>query len=166
MFVGSSIPLRHIEQDYFRKPFKIANPQLTVPCAKTLAKDIDQLFPADRTKLKETLANVSHACATADLWTSYSRAYLGMTIHWLDPTTLEQCNDVLSCKRIKGKKSFDVLASAMKEGLDSVGARGKVATTVVDGGTNIRKALKVFGYENDPELSCVIEEATENCTNC
>lgn len=38
MFVQSKIPLHHVGKNYFRDPFKIANPALVVPCVTTLGK--------------------------------------------------------------------------------------------------------------------------------
>lgn len=42
-------------------------------------------------------------------------------------------NDVLSCERIVGSKTYDVIAIAkyIKGGIDLVGARGKVMNTVL-----------------------------------
>lgn len=142
LFIGSRIPLRHVGKNYFRAPFQVANASLSLPCVNTLSKDIDFLYQENRLQLKESLQKISHACATADLWTSYRRSYLSMTIHWMEPETLERKNDVLSCERIMGHKSHDIIAERMKVSLDSVGARGKVSTTVVDGGGNMRKALE------------------------
>lgn len=142
LFIGSRIPLSHVDQEYFRKAFNIADKSLKVPCRSTISNEIDKLYAEDRNELKEALSNVKFACATADLWTSYQRSFLGMTISWLHPETLERKNDVMSCVRIMGSKTFDIIAAFMKDSLDSVGARGKVSITVVDGGKNIRKAIE------------------------
>lgn len=134
--------LHHIDKEYFRKAFQIADPKLTVPCNKSLTRDINTLYDADRKKLAKAILKVDHICTTGDLWTSYHKSYLGMTIHWFDPDTLQRKNDVLSCVRVLGSKTFDVIAGHMKTSMDSVGARGKINVTVVDGGKNIRKAIR------------------------
>ena len=83
MFVDFKIPLYHVANEYFRKPFKIADSSLKVPSRPGLMKEIDLMWEDNRKLLKDLLSQVDYACATADLWTSYSRGYFGMTISWL-----------------------------------------------------------------------------------
>lgn len=155
-FIDSKLPLHHVEKGYFRKPLSIANSSknlLKMPSRPALMIDIKQLFSENREDLRAKLSKVDVAVATADFWSTYGgRAYLGMTIHWIDAKSLHRHNDVLACHRVLGKKTYDVVAKSMKEGLDSVGARMKVKHIIVDGGSNIKKALKEFGAPNDPQL--------------
>lgn len=142
MFLAAKIPLHHVGKDYFRRPFRIADKTLKVPSVKALLKDIDAIFIDNREQLAKVLSTVSHAAATADLWSSYRRSFVGSTVHWFDPDTLERKSDVLACQRITGHHYFDVIAGLLKQALDSVSARKIVKVITVDGGRNIRKALR------------------------
>ena len=64
-------------------------------------------------ELKTTLSAVDFVCATADCWSSSNRAYLGVTIHWLDESMIQK-SKALACKRIVESHTFDVLAEALK----------------------------------------------------
>lgn len=83
-----------------------------------------------------------------------------MTIHWIDSLTLERRSDVLSCQRIIGTHSFDVLTECMISAMDSISIRSKVKSAITDGGKNFQKALRLNGTKDDPELEKVLELRT------
>ncbi len=64
-------------------------------------------------EMKTSLAAVDFVCATADCWSSSNRAYLGVTIHWLDESLIRK-SQALACKRIVGSHTFNVLAEALE----------------------------------------------------
>lgn len=83
-----------------------------------------------------------------------------MTIHWIDNLTLERKSEVLSCQRVLGTHSYDVLTTCMLKALDSISIRSKVKHVISDGGKNFEKAFRVNGAADDPELKKILELQT------
>jgi len=53
-------------------------------------------------------------------------SYLGMTVHWVDPTTLKHCKAALCCIRVIGRHTYDVLAEKIEHFHSSYGLARKV----------------------------------------
>jgi len=39
-------------------------------------------------KVKAALETIDSVSTTADIWTAHPRSYFGMTVHWINPITL------------------------------------------------------------------------------
>lgn len=98
------------------------------------------------------------AVATLDMWTSYRKSYFGSTIHWIDTESLERQSEILSCKRMFGRHTFDVVATHFRGALESVSASRITTAGIADGGSNIKKAFEVFGAEADPEMNNLLDD--------
>lgn len=48
-----------------------------------------------------------------NLFECYYRSYLGITVHWINNTTLKRESAALACRRIKEKHTYDVLAKVI-----------------------------------------------------
>lgn len=57
---------------------------------KTLAKRLQAKYVAAKENIVDHLLKLNHVCTTADLWTAHGKLYLGMTCHWLHPTSYER----------------------------------------------------------------------------
>ena len=55
-----------------------------------------------------------------------------MTAHWIDPNTLQHCNAALSCSRLTGHNTYDVLA----ERRESIHRPFDLSGKVTDNGSN------------------------------
>ena len=82
-----------------------------------------------------------------------------MTAHWIDPTTLQCCIAVISCKKLIGHNTYDVLAGKIDSIHRQVELCGKVTSTIADNGSNFVKAFKTFSV--DPTPSSTPEEEIE-----
>ncbi|XP_065318701.1 uncharacterized protein LOC135926697 [Gordionus sp. m RMFG-2023] len=63
------------------------------------------------TNVIRDLSEVSYVCTTADCWSGHRRAFIGLTIHWLDPLTLKRRTAALALRGIIGRQTYDVLAN-------------------------------------------------------
>lgn len=86
---------------------------------------------------------------TADCWSCHNKSYLGMTVHWINPTTRAREHAVLVCRRLKGSHTFDVLAEVMTEVHSKFSLQDKVTRTTTDNGSNFVKAFVQFGKKPD-----------------
>ena len=107
-------------------------------------------------KVKSTLDGVDFVCTTADVWTAHNKSFFGMTVHWIDPSTLQRCKAAISCTRLIGRHTYDVLASKIESIHCSYSLNGKVTATVTDNGSNFVKAFKIFSVTDSTSTSAEI----------
>lgn len=93
--------------------------------------------------LSKILGRVSYVATTADSWTAHNRSFLGMTVHWVDSTSLKREKAVLGIKEITVKQSGAYLAKAMIGLHLEFGLSSKVISTTTDNGSNYVAAFKM-----------------------
>lgn len=76
-------------------------PQFNVPSMRTLTRDIDSSFRKCKVDLTNTLHALKTVATTADSWSAHNRSFLGMTVHWIDPESLERKHGTLACHELK-----------------------------------------------------------------
>ena len=79
--------------------------------------------------------------AIQNICTRY-RAFYGSTCHWIDYGTLERKSALISCKRVKGSHTYEVVASTMDSVHKQFAIQNKIAATTTDNGSNFVKALR------------------------
>jgi hypothetical protein len=94
--------------------------------------------------LKETMDKVEYVATTTDCWSAHGRSFIGVTGHWIDPETLERKSCVLACRCLKGRHTYDVLASQLEDIHTEFQIRSKVSKTTTDNGSNFVKAFSVL----------------------
>lgn len=63
-------------------------------------------------KLIMQLKDQSYVCLTADVWSSRSQAYIGITVHYLT-AAIERKSFLLAFRRLKERQTNDVLAKVI-----------------------------------------------------
>ncbi|GBP28884.1 Putative AC transposase [Eumeta japonica] len=99
--------------------------------------------------LINTLNKIDCAATTADYWSTHSKSYLGMAVHWIDRVTRVRKHAVLAFMRIKGDHSYDVLSQAMINIHYEYHIEKQVTRTTTDNGSNFVKMFVQFGTEGD-----------------
>ena len=156
--VEDMLPLSTADSPAFRK--LIGGVYSTqVPGRKALTLHLDEVFVSMEPKLKAILEKVDFVCMTADVWKACNRGFFGMTLHWIDPTTLQRCKAAISCTRLFGRNTYDVLAGKIESIHHQFELCGKVTATITDNGSNFVKAFKTFSV--DPTPSSTSEEKIE-----
>lgn len=65
-----------------------------------------------------------------------------MTIHWLNPNTLERMSKGLACRRLHGRHTHDVLAKVIELVLIEFNIQDKTTCIVTDNARNFEKAFR------------------------
>nr|XP_014350595.1 PREDICTED: uncharacterized protein LOC106705523 [Latimeria chalumnae] len=126
-------------------------PSTKVMTRKTLTNHIDATYRTMRTTIMVRVADIKSICTTADIWTAHNKSFFGMTCHWINPTSLHWVSAALACTRIRGRHTFDMIASLIDEIHTSFSLGDKVVCTVTDNGSNFAKAFKEYGFQEEED---------------
>ncbi|XP_060882941.1 uncharacterized protein LOC132954402 [Labrus mixtus] len=140
-----------IEDADFRKLIEGISGGKTPMCRKTLMQRINKAFQSMKGSITRKLHGIHTVCTTADIWTAHHRSYLGITCHWIEPETLERKSAALACERIRGRHTYDVIATKISEIHGAFQIQGKVTATVTDNGSNFVKAFREHGASDVEE---------------
>lgn len=97
-------PLAVADHPATKRMFHRVNPVFIPTSRRTVGRDIAKLMERGRTLLVNQLFHQKWVATTADSWTAHNRAFLGMTVHWIDKDTLKRSHATLACKEVKVRK--------------------------------------------------------------
>lgn len=110
--VEEMLPLSTVESPSFCKIINkipmTRNMVGTVPDRKTFASYLDKAYSDMEKELKKTFESLEYDSTTADLWTAHNKSFMGMTAHWIHPSTL-QC--VKSCHCMQASEREGILTT-------------------------------------------------------
>lgn len=124
-------------------------PEFQLPSHTAMTNLIDQQEKKARKELMSNLKEVSHVATTADSWSAHNRAFLGATVHWIDPQTLERKKGTLACKELKDKQTKELLANELYAINSDFAITRKIVATTTDNGANYCAAFSHFGGTQD-----------------
>lgn len=91
-------------------------------------------------ELKKTFDSIECVSMTVDIRTSrHNKSYIGMTALWIDPSNFHRAKQSLPAKRIKGRHTYDVVATKIEQVHSSYGLLE--SATVTDNGLKITICL-------------------------
>ncbi|XP_038123771.1 zinc finger BED domain-containing protein 4-like [Cyprinodon tularosa] len=115
---------------------------------KTFSKYLEREYAKMESELKKTFEGLNYISTTADIWSAHNRSFMGITSHWINPTTLQRQKAALACKRIKGRHTYDLIAGEIDHIHSLYGVSTKVTSTVTDNGSNFVKAFAMYQPES------------------
>ncbi|XP_034053165.1 uncharacterized protein LOC117533496 [Gymnodraco acuticeps] len=71
---------------------------------KTFSNYLEKEYTKMESELKKTFEGLEYISTTADIWSVHN--FLGITSHWINPTTLQRQKAALACKRITGNSGL------------------------------------------------------------
>lgn len=146
--VNGMRPLSTVEDPDFRNLFIKMDFGVSIMSRRTLGRKLDDMYLDINSKVKETIKFQNYVCTTADIWSSKSRSFMGVTAHWIDEH-LERQSAALACRRLKGSHTYDKIAETLFDINSEFGLScNQIISTVTDNGSNFIKAFKDFGIRN------------------
>jgi len=136
----------------------------TIMTRYQLTKSISEKLQQMKENLKAEFQGVQYLCISADIWTGATRSFLGVTAHWISPKHLVRKRAAIACKRMKGRHTYDVIAKALVDAMESYNIREKTTGAVTDRGSNFMKSFRVYAGVLEPEdvLDEDIEEGDQD----
>ena len=110
-------------------------------CYISLIEKIEDSFDRMNNNLKEEFTNARSVSITADGWSCGTKAFIVVTVHWLD-SELKRKSDALACRRIVGRHTYDMMASSIEEILVEFRTHYKTSGAK-DNGSNFVKAFRL-----------------------
>ena len=133
--INDMLPLSTLESPGFRKLIvEMTSSSVQLPNRKALAMHLDKAYESMISKIKGNLEAVCRVSTTADVWTGHSKSYLGMTVHWIDESSLKRQKAAIACTRIIEHHTYDVLAAEIEQIHERYGLNGKISATITDNG--------------------------------
>lgn len=162
-FVVQSLqPFSVVDQPSFQDLLKNLKPNASMMSRTTLRRRIDDAALKMKRNIKEAMSTVDVIATTTDCWSTRRRGFLGVTAHWLDPSTLERCSVALACRQLKGSHTFDVLGNSLNEIHTEFGIQHKIVRTTTDSGSNFVKAFRVYGKQDENNNSTVSDGSEDD----
>ncbi len=148
--INSSQAFTIVRDEAFQDLIKTLQPRKTVMTYQTFKTRMKEKFEAMLSRVQTELEEANHVCATADIWSDARRSFFGMTAHTLQVVdgSVRRKSYALACKRIKGTHSYDIVAQALMDIMESYNIQYKVSGIVTDNGSNFCKAFKIFSQES------------------
>ncbi|RXG71012.1 hypothetical protein Avbf_02246 [Armadillidium vulgare] len=118
-------------------------PTLALMSRRSLGRHIFQKVDEVHAKIKTDLSQQAFLCTTADVWSTKHRSFMGVTVHWINESTIERQSATLACSRFKGAHTYtkvaEILSSIHRKFVIS---RSTIIATVTDNGANFAKFSK------------------------
>uniref|UniRef100_A0A669BQA6 BED-type domain-containing protein n=1 Tax=Oreochromis niloticus TaxID=8128 RepID=A0A669BQA6_ORENI len=160
--VEEMLPINTVDLPLFRAIIKKIPTSVNakLPHRTTFTSYLEKEFTEMERNLKAALNEIDFVSTTADIWTANNRSYMGVTLHWISRTTLERHKVALACWRIRGRHTYDVIGTEIKNIHSSYGLLNKVVATVTDNGSNFVKAFQVYHPVTESDDETEEEEST------
>lgn len=127
----------------------LTNSQFNIPSTNAIMDTLDSQYRMMRMKLMDVISQQPHICTTADIWTSKSQSYFGMTVHWIN-SNYERESYVLAFRRMKERHTNEEITKIIREIFRDYRINmDNITNMITDGGSAFCKAFKQFGKSVD-----------------
>ncbi|CAH0562812.1 unnamed protein product [Brassicogethes aeneus] len=117
---------------------------ITSPNPKEKISDETEMCHSHIQNLKKEIEKQDYVCATADIWSTKQRSFMGVTLHWID-SNLDRKSVALACKRFCGTHDYKNIGEMLENINLKFGIRPtQIIATVTDNGSNFVKAFREF----------------------
>lgn len=138
-----------IENESFLRLFDGMN--VNVPRRKAAMRLINEMYNSHTENLKKEIQKQDYVCSTADIWSTKTRSFMGVTLHWID-ANLERKSVALACKRFTGTHDYKNIGEMLENiNLNFNIRSAQIVATVTDNGSNFVKAFREFSVTEESQ---------------
>lgn len=131
----------------------------------TVGARVDDLYITEKNRLKDEFKAVDYFCATADIWSTKHKSYMGVTVHWVDSDTLARKSNVLCCRLFESPHTGDRIAEMLNSVYTEFDIEHKILVTVTDNASNFVRAFNKFGISMETFASLVAAQRRTEVPN-
>lgn len=125
-------------------------PKYKLPSRRTVGRRLVDLYEEKKQSLLEKLKDVKWTSLTADTWSAHRKSFMGVTLHYVEPRTLQMMSYALACRRFKGSHTAKAICMLLNEIIIEFKLTNKVEHVVTDNAANFVKAFTLFQQDIRP----------------
>lgn len=92
----------------------------------TISKNIDRYYDMEKVNFITELSSIMYVCVTSDIWPTRHTSYMGVTIHWINRTTMKMMSKLLCCRHFVSPHTSARIAALIQDILEEYGITNKV----------------------------------------
>lgn len=124
----------------------------------TINNRINEYYELEQERFINELKDVPYVGITSDVWSTKHTSYMGVTIHYINETTLKLVSKVLCCRHFPSPHTNTRIANILHSITEAFGITKKVIGCVTDNASNFVCAFKDFGISIDEFNRLKLEE--------
>jgi len=101
--------------------------------------------------LSSSLSSINWLSATADIWSAHKRAFMGVTLHYVDPHSLKMQSIALACRRFRDSHTVETIAKMLQNIFDEFDITNKIVNVVTDNAANFAKAFTLIDHDSSDQ---------------
>lgn len=139
MIAKDTLSINFVEGTGFRELMAYVEPAYVVPCAKTVKKQLSNLYSKVKDKIRIMLNDeASFVALTTDCWTSGATdSYITLTAHYACARSFSMVSYVLTTQEIEGRHTGLHIKDTLKGIMREWGIEDKSSTVVHDNAANM-----------------------------
>jgi hypothetical protein len=115
-----------------------------------MRKEVNQIWTDVRETIDRSLKKCRRVSITTDIWSTKgcTSSYLGVTVHYYNPETKSRGANKIACREFPVRHTAENIADLLLKVLKEFSIDRKLTHMVLDNGSNMVKAVRVFNKEN------------------
>lgn len=151
--ISENLSFNTLRKTSFRNLLEgISGRKVQLPATQTFEALLRNETDILKENLKDVLGRQNYVCETIDAWSSRATSFIGMTVHFIDESTLERKSYILAFRQVKFKQDHQNLAKFIHNVNKEYDlSPSKIRFAITDGGSAFVKAFEQYADENNEE---------------
>lgn len=163
--IHSHISFQLVEQPEFKQLINALQPNVGIVSRSTLKQRMDQISDVMRLNITADMSTVDYIATSTLCWYSQQGRYIGVTAHWINPTSLLRCSATLACRTLNGPHSYNVLMTAIDEIHTAYNITDKIICTTTGNDHRLQQNITTVNNPNNIGNHVASEVTLQSETN-